>query len=152
MVPDRIEREILIDAPLEVVWAVVTEPEHIGSWFGDSAAIDLRPGGEAVLAWEEHGSFRARVEKVEPPYLFAFRWARPADTEPRAGNSTLVEFTLSAERESTRLRVVESGFAGLDGSEADKAKYFEGNTEGWRIELDELSEYASTQARVSGRR
>ena len=26
---DRIERTILIDAPADVVWAVVTEPEHI---------------------------------------------------------------------------------------------------------------------------
>jgi uncharacterized protein YndB with AHSA1/START domain len=149
MVPDRIEREILIDAPLEVVWAVVTEPEHVGSWFGDSAAIDLRPGGEALLTWQEYGSFRARVEKVEPPHVFAFRWSRPADTEPRAGNSTLVEFSLSGEGESTRLRVVESGFTELDGSEAEKAKYAEENTEGWRIELGELAEYASKQARVS---
>ena len=117
MVPDRIEREILIDAPLEVVWAVVTEPAHVGSWFGDSAAIDLRPGGEAMLTWEKYGSFRARVEKVEPPHVFAFRWSRPADTEPRPGNSTLVEFSLSGEGETTRLRVVESGFTELDGSD-----------------------------------
>src|SRR5262245_40624846 len=109
MVPEHIEREILIDAPLEVVWAVVTEPEHVGAWFGDDAAIELRPGGDMVLTWQEHGSFRARVEKVEPPHVFAFRWARPAGAEPRTGNSTLVELSLSAEGERTRLRVVESG-------------------------------------------
>src|SRR5688572_4099280 len=97
MVPEQIEREIVIDAPLEVVWGIVTEPEHVGSWFGDGAEIDLRPGGEAILSWEKYGSFRARVEKVEPPHSFSFRWARPAGVEPRAGNSTLVEFTLSAE-------------------------------------------------------
>jgi uncharacterized protein YndB with AHSA1/START domain len=152
MVPELIEREILIDAPLEVVWAVVTEAEHVGSWFGDDAAIDLLPGGRIVLTWEEHGSFLARVEKVEPPHVFAFSWARPADTEPQAGNSTLVEFSLRAEGEGTRLRVVESGFQELDGSEAEKSKYAEGNTEGWRVELGELAEYASTQGRVSGRR
>ena len=32
MVPERVEREILVDAPLGVVWAVITEPEHISSW------------------------------------------------------------------------------------------------------------------------
>ena len=64
MVPERIEREVLIEAPLEVVWAVVTDPEHVGGWFGDSAEIDLRPGGEAVLTWEKHGSALAVVEKI----------------------------------------------------------------------------------------
>ena len=49
MVPERIEREILIDAPLETVWAIVTEPQHVGTWFSNSAEIDLRPGGKATL-------------------------------------------------------------------------------------------------------
>jgi uncharacterized protein YndB with AHSA1/START domain len=148
MVPDRIEREILIDAPLDLVWTVVTEPEHVGEWFGDAATIDLRPGGEAVLTWDEHGSFRARVEKVEPPHTFSFRWARPADAEPAAGNSTLVEFNLSEEGEGTRLRVVESGFAELDGSEDEKAKHAEENTRGWKAELDDLRKYASKLVRA----
>src|SRR5688572_25822084 len=94
VVPERIEREVLIEAPLEVVWAVVTEPEHVGGWFGDSAEIDLRPGGDATLTWEEHGSVRARVESVDPPHTFSFRWARPVGAEPGEGNSTLVEFNL----------------------------------------------------------
>jgi len=62
---------------VETVWAIVTEPEHVGGWFSDSAEIDLRPGGEAILTWEEHGSARAWIEKVEPPHSFSFRWARP---------------------------------------------------------------------------
>lgn len=145
MVPERIEREIVIDAPLEVVWAIVTEPEHVGSWFSDAAEIDLRPGGEATLTWNEHGAARARVEKVEPPHLFSFRWARPVGAEPREGNATLVEFSLNAEGASTRLRVVESGFQELEGSEEEKARYAEGNNEGWEHELGDLLEYVSKQ-------
>lgn len=147
MVPEHIEREIVIDAPLEVVWAIVTEPAHVGSWFSDAAEIDLRPRGKAVLTWEKHGSALARVEKVEPPHLFSFRWARPVGAEPREGNSTLVEFSLSAEGAGTRLRVVESGFQELDGSEEEKTKYAEGNNEGWEHELGDLLEYVSTQIR-----
>ena len=41
MSADRIEREIEIEAPVDVVWAVVTEPHHIASWFTDSATLDL---------------------------------------------------------------------------------------------------------------
>lgn len=152
MVPERIEREILVEAPLDVVWAVVTQSEHVGRWFSDSAEIDLRPGGEATLAWEEHGTARAWVEKVEPPQFFSFRWARPVGAEPREGNSTLVEFSLTAEGEHTRLRVVESGFRQLEGSEAEKATYAEENTRGWKVELGELQEYVANQVRASTRR
>lgn len=151
MVPDRIEREIFIDAPLETVWAIVTEPEHVGAWFSDSAEIELRPGGDTTLTWEEYGSVRARVEKVEPPTSFSFRWARPVGAEPRTGNSTLVELSLSAEGEGTRLRVVESGFRELERSEEEKAKYAGENERGWEHELGELREYASTQMRPSAR-
>jgi uncharacterized protein YndB with AHSA1/START domain len=151
MVPDRIEREILIDAPLEVVWSVITEPEHVGGWFSDSAAIDLRPGGEVILTWEGHGTERWRVEKVDPPHFVSFRWMRAAHEQPGAelleGNSTLVEFSLVAEGEGTRLRVVESGFRQLEGSEEEKAKDAQEHESGWELELGQLREYVSTQVR-----
>ncbi len=152
MVPERIEREILIDAPLEVVWSVVTEPEHVSGWFSDSAEIDLRPGGQAILTWEEHGTVHGRVERVEPPNFFSFHWARGPGSEFREDNSTLVEFSLSAEGDGTRLLVVESGFPGLDGSEKEKSDDFEAHTRGWRLELDELSEYVSNRVRGQARR
>ena len=152
MVPDRIEQEVLIDAPLEIVWAVVTEPEHVAGWFSDLAEIDLRPGGEATLTWHEHGVARGRVERVEPPHVVAFRWARPLGAEPSEGNSTLVEFSLIEEGERTRLRVVESGFRALDGSDEEKATYAEGNTKGWTKELGELQGYVATLVQESATR
>jgi uncharacterized protein YndB with AHSA1/START domain len=152
MVPERIEREILIDAPLEVVWSVLTEPEHVSGWFSDSADIDLRPGGQAILTWEEHDTVHWRVERVDPPTFFSVHWVRAPGSELREGNSTLVEFSLSAEGDGTRLRVVESGFPELDGSEKEKSDDFEAHTRGWRLELDEMSEYVSKLARGQARR
>ena len=149
MVPDRIEQQILIDAPVEVVWEIVTDSAHVGGWFSDVAEIDLRPGGEARLTWKEHGVAHGQVEQVEPPKLFSFRWARPLGEVPRGGNSTLVEFTLTAEGDGTRLRVVESGFPELEGPEEEKAKYAEGNRQGWDAELDDLREYVSKHVRAS---
>jgi uncharacterized protein YndB with AHSA1/START domain len=81
------------------------------------------------------------VEAVEPPRRFAYRWAREADVEPRAGNSTLVELTLTPSGEGTRLRVVESGFREEDLSPEAQRKHAEGNTQGWVAELDELRDY-----------
>ncbi len=152
MVPERIEREILIEAPVEAVWAIVTEPEHVGSWFSNAAEIDLRPGGKAALTWDEHGTVRLQVEKVEPPHAFSFRWARPFETEPDEGNSTLVEFSLTAEGESTRLRVVETGFRELAFTEAEREKFAAENSRGWDFELGELVEYVTARMGSSARR
>ena len=151
MVPERIEREILIEAPRDVVWSVITEPEHVGRWFSDSAAIDLRPGGELTLTWDEHGPVYWRVGRIDPPRFVSFHWLRggqdPGDPEL---NSTLVEFSLAEEGQGTRLRVVESGFGGLAGSEEEKAQDAEEHRRGWELELDELRDYVSVHVRGSG--
>lgn len=150
MVPDQIEREIVIDAPVQRVWELITQAEHLGRWFGDAGAeIDLRPGGALVLRWAEHGTSRGRVVAVEPHSRFSYRWAPfkdPGGEEPVEGNSTLVEFTLAPAGDGTRLRVVESGFASLDTSDERRAQNVEGNTRGWELETDELREYAEKVA------
>jgi uncharacterized protein YndB with AHSA1/START domain len=145
MVPESIEREVLIEAPVELVWSIVTEPEHVGRWLSESVEIDLRPGGAALFTWDEYGAVRGRVERVEPPHVFAFSWVpEPAKSqEVVEGNSTLVEFRLSAEGESTRLRVVESGFRRLDGSEEANAMCAESHLGGWSRELSHLLEYVA---------
>ena len=157
MVPDRVEREILIDAPPDIVWSVITEAEHVGRWFSDSAAVDLRPGGELILTWDQHGAVYWRVERIDPPRFVSFRWLRPVPDASGADeliedNSTLVEFSLDAEGDATRLRVVESGFAELAGSEEENAKDAEEHRHGWELELDELRDYVSALVRGSARR
>ena len=146
MVHDEIERETFIAAPVERVWALITEAEHLGHWFGDAGAeIDLRPGGAIALRWDEHGTSRGRVVKVEPHARFSYRWAPfkdPGGDEPIEGNSTLVEFTLQPEGDGTRLRVVESGFASLATTDAQRAENHKGNSAGWEYETNELREYA----------
>jgi uncharacterized protein YndB with AHSA1/START domain len=147
---DSIEREVVIDAPVDRVWELVTKAEHLGRWFGDAGAeVDLRPGGAMELRWTDYGSSRGRIEAVEPQRLFAFRWAPfedPGGVDPTEGNSTRVEFTLSEEGQRTRLRVVESGFEALATSEEQREKNLEGNTDGWRMELGELQDYATRVA------
>lgn len=142
MIPERIEREIVIAAPVERVWAVVTQPEHVGSWFGDAGAeVDLRPGGVILIHWKEWGTGYGVVERVEPPRVFSWRGALLGHTEVRANNSTVVEFTLTPEGEGTRLRVVESGFRTLDLPADEALKQAEGNVDGWRIKTEELRAY-----------
>ena len=98
-----------------------------------------------AVRWTEYGTTRGRVVAVEPHTRFSYRWAPfedPSGDEPGEGNSTLVEFTLQPEGDGTRLRVVESGFASLATSEAQRQQNFKGNTEGWEFETGELRAYA----------
>ncbi|GAA2772382.1 SRPBCC domain-containing protein [Streptomyces showdoensis] len=127
-----IERETLIEAPVDRVWPLVAEP---GFWVADdgsTAGTVAREGETTVAKNERYGDFPVRVEKVQPPTYLAYRWASAFPGEElREGNSTLIEFTLTAEGDRTRLRVVESGFAALDGSDELRGGAFKDNTDGW---------------------
>ena len=92
MLPTVIAQEIVIDAPPELVWGVVTEPEQISQWYTDATELDLRPGGAGAFIWKEHGTVPLRVETVDKPSRFAFRWCYPEGAEPKTGNSIRVEF------------------------------------------------------------
>jgi uncharacterized protein YndB with AHSA1/START domain len=142
MAPDAIEREIVIDAPPAVVWAIVTEAQHLAGWFSDKAEIDPRPGGRMALTWDGHGTYEARVETLDPPRVFAFRW-QTREGEFSETNSTLVVMTLEPEDAGTRLRVVESGFATLPWAGEARARYADENAKGWVTELGELRDYAA---------
>ena len=145
MIPNAIEREVLIEAPLEVVWRVVTEPEQIKQWFADEAEVELRVGGNGRLRFRSGQSYSLQIEAVDPPRRFAFRWGQPEGPIVRADKSMLVEFTLQPEGAGrTRLRVVESGFDRIDWSDDEKRKYAEDHTRGWHTLLDRLRDYAPT--------
>ena len=136
--PDRIERTIELAQPPDQVWAALTTAEGLGTWFGNEAAIDLRPGGSARMSWADGTTVEMRVERVEEPAVFGFTWPifGLAEEDPRR---TYVEFTLEPAGSGTRLTVVESGFAQLPEDAYHKA--FDGNTDGWARELAELADY-----------
>jgi uncharacterized protein YndB with AHSA1/START domain len=143
---DWIEREIIIDASPHRVWAVLTEAEPVASWFGDPAAMDLRPGGRATFGRTGEGDFWAVIEHVAPPTVLSYRQARDAGTEPGEGTSTLVEFTLTETPVGTLLRVVESGFDSLHVSPDAQVKAAADGSQGWTDGLAQLKDYAERPA------
>lgn len=144
MVTVRIEQEVVIEAPVDIVWRTVTEPEQISQWFADRVELDPRPGGRGTLVFHNDGSNVVTaplvIEAMDAPTRFAFRWNHPEGETPEAGNSVLVEFTLTAEgSERTRLRVTESGLDGLSWPDADKSSYAREHNEGWEHFLGRLA-------------
>lgn len=150
MPADRIEREIDIDAPIDVVWAVITEPEHITRWFTDSADLDVREGADGRFGWEIEATGRAhvvnlRVERLDPPTYFSFRWQHPDGDDPTETNAPLVEFSLEARGDSTHLRLVESGLELIRRSDEARDTYFTEHSNGWTVIVGRLRDYAPTQ-------
>ena len=111
---DRVERRVLLEQPIEEVWAAVTEPARLSEWIGAAVDVELRAGGRGMARRADGATRRIRVEEVEPPRRFAFRWwpfERDGDVP---GPSTRVEFLLEeAPGPATRLTVTESGLPGV---------------------------------------
>jgi len=141
----RIEREIVIDAPIEVVWRTITEPDQISQWFADKVELEIEPGAHGYLRFGDQGG-PVVVEVVDRPTRFSFRWNHPAGEEPAAGNSLLVEFNLASAGEQTRVRVVEAGLDLLAWSTADKQRYADEHEAGWGDILDRLSRLLAGRA------
>jgi uncharacterized protein YndB with AHSA1/START domain len=137
---DSIERTILIAAPIERVWEIVTTPEHMGRWFGDAGAE--RAGDVIKMRWEEHGEVELRVVRSDAPTDFAYRW----DANVEGIGDTLVEFTLTTEDDRTRVTVIESGWGALRTSPDEQARLRAGNNGGWEHELGDLERYAQNVA------
>ena len=138
-----IERDILIEAPAEVVWRIITQPDQIRQWFADRVELVAEPGARGYLGFGDQGGPVA-VETVEAPARFSFRWNHPQGEEPVPGNSMLVEFTLIPEGpERTRLRVTESGHELRDWPGAEKQRYASEHQHGWGEFLDRLAAVAA---------
>jgi uncharacterized protein YndB with AHSA1/START domain len=139
MADQVIEREVLIEAPAEVVWRTITEPDQMSLWFADRVELVAEPGARGYVHFGDQGG-PVVVETVDPHTRFSFRWNHPLDEEPRDSNSMLVVFTLTPEGdERTRLRVTESGHELRDWPETEKQRYADEHQGGWTTFLDRLA-------------
>ena len=139
---DRVEEQVLLQAPRARVWRALTNAEELGTWFGmDLKGRTIAPGahvtGYFTSAANSHVQFDVIVEEMVPERRFSWRW-HPSAMDPAVDYSgeprTLVVFTLEdAPGGGTLLRVVESGFAALPA--ARRATAFAGNTRGWTAQL-----------------
>jgi uncharacterized protein YndB with AHSA1/START domain len=138
---DQIKREVFINASIQSVWELISQPAW---WVGDAPGPDkVQVDGSRVVADTKYGQFPVLIEQSEPPNYLACRWASsfPGE-EPKRENSTLVEFKLTSKDGGTFLKVVESGFSHLAISEQEQRKFFKGNVYGWEMQMEVLRKRA----------
>jgi uncharacterized protein YndB with AHSA1/START domain len=140
-----IEREIHIEATPEVVYEVITTPEHIARWWGfDVSFTDGRMRRERR---DGSGELVVPVEVIEadPPRRFVFRWLQPEGTAATVHNSFLVTFELVPAGAGTLLRLTEAGFREVGWEAAKLEAAYRDHSLGWDEYLARLAEYAAKQ-------
>jgi uncharacterized protein YndB with AHSA1/START domain len=161
---DRIEKEVVLRAPLERVWRAISDADEFGRWFGvrfdgpfvagTSVTGVITPttvDEDVARAQEPHAgkSDTWQIVAVEPQRRLAFRWhpyAVESGTDYSQEPTTLVEFTLTETNDGVLLRIVESGFEKIPAERRVSA--LEHNTEGWAKQTELVRKYLALSEKV----
>jgi uncharacterized protein YndB with AHSA1/START domain len=145
---DRIEKQIVLKAPVERVWHALTDTAEFGNWFRVKLSGKFVPGqsiaGAVLHPGYEHVTWTATIERMVPYRQFAWRWhphAIDSNKDYSHEPSTLVLFELSEVPGGTRLLVTESGFDGIPLERRETA--YRGNSEGWSIQMGNIERHVS---------
>src|ERR1041384_7117405 len=70
-----IERELHIEASPEVVFDVISSPQHIREWWRAETEIEPKAGSASELTWRDEASGRVKLVPItvvdaQPPRLF----------------------------------------------------------------------------------
>jgi len=138
-----IQEQVTIRAPRGRVWKALTTPSEFGAWFHATLSASEFRAGERVSAVStypkcEGMQFVLEIVETVPEERFTWRWSpglATSDDPP-----TTVTFTLEEVAGGTLVKVTESGFDRI--SLERRAKAFEDNTQGWKIQMQNLHNYA----------
>lgn len=143
---DRIEKQVMLDAPRSRVWRALTDVEQFNAWFGVVLTSPFTPGAAVSGTFPNpkyaHVRMTIWIERIEPELFFSFRWhpyAIEEGVDYSAEPTTLVAFTLEDIAGGTRLTVVESGFDAIP--ESRRAKAFAMDSNGWTAQMENIRKY-----------
>ena len=109
---DRIEHEVMIAAPPELVFAFLTIPELYARWMGREATLDPRPGGEYRVEVLSGNVALGEFIEVDPPHRLVWTWGWTDESQsPVPVGSTRIEVELVPDGDGTLLRFAHTGFA-----------------------------------------
>jgi uncharacterized protein YndB with AHSA1/START domain len=144
-----LEREIHIDAAPEVVFEVVTRPEHLKEWWPDDTDIEPVVGaeGHVVFGSTERADkvVPITVLEVDPPKRFVFRWDYDEGETPVKGNSMRVVFELEPVGDGTLVRLTETGFRERGWEAAVLEEAYRDHSSGWDYFVPRLGSYVDRE-------
>jgi uncharacterized protein YndB with AHSA1/START domain len=146
-----IEREIHVDATPEVVYEVISTPEHLREWWPDEAELEPVAGGTGVISFGDRSTPEANVVpltvvEADPPRRFSFRWVYDENESATAANSLLVTFDLVPSGAGTLVRFAETGFREKGWEAAVLEEQYRDHVTGWDYFLPRLVTYVAKLA------
>jgi len=143
-----IEREIHIEASPEVVYEVISTPEHLREWWPDEADLDPVPGGTGTVTFGTDIVEPIAVVEADPPRRFSFRWIADEGGPLTSNRSLLVTFDLAPVDGGTLLRFSETGFREKGWEAAVLEQQYAEHVAGWDHFLPRLVAHAARTARA----
>jgi uncharacterized protein YndB with AHSA1/START domain len=159
---DRIEKRVLLRAPLDRVWRAISDSKQFGNWFGvefdgpfvagtriTATLVPTKVDAEVVKSQKRYEGLRFEfsIERIEPMRHFSYRW-HPNAVDPNLDYSkeptTLVVFELEEVTGGTMLTITESGFDRIPLER--RAKAFAGNEQGWTAQTKLIEKYLALEA------
>ena len=142
-----IEKVIYLEASPEIVYEVVSSPEHVSRWWPDEAVYEPTAGsaGEIVFGDRTAGGAVVAFSVVEarPPQTFSFRWTHPMGDPATVDNSLLVTFALTPSGGGTMLTMTETGFRELGWEIAMLEEQYRDHVTGWDYFMPRLERYVA---------
>ena len=118
-----VEKKLQIKAPIEKVWAALTDPVRIGAWMDDdSVQVDLAIDGRYVFfGGETTGAFT----RIDAPRHLEYTWRQAGWS--KTWQDSLVKWTLRKSGNETLLSLVHTQFP----NEQESIDHNEGWDEYW---------------------
>jgi uncharacterized protein YndB with AHSA1/START domain len=141
-----IEREIHIEASPDIVYRVVSEPEHLSQWWPDEAELEPSTGGTGRISFVRPEGTKLEaltVVEADPPRRFAFRWTYDDGLVAAPDNSLLVTFDLTPSGGGTLLKMTETGFREMGWEAAVLEETYLEHSQGWDHFMARLDEYVT---------
>lgn len=132
-----IEKQLHINAPIERVWAALTDPATIGAWMEDETVItDLRVGGSyAIFGGDTTGSFSV----ITAPEKLEYTW-RQASWSVKWADS-IVRWELKPDGSGTWVHLTHKAFP-------NKAER-DSHDDGWDLYwLEPMQDWLESQAQT----
>ena len=141
---DRIEKKVVLRAPIDRVWRAISDSKQFGEWFRVKLEAPFAEGkkvkGKITIPNYEHLQFEMEIERIQPQNYFSYRW-HPYAIDPKTDYSkeptTLVEFELETVKDGTALTITESGFDKIPASR--RAEAFRSNDNGWTGQAKQIA-------------
>jgi uncharacterized protein YndB with AHSA1/START domain len=102
--PFRLDREIVVAAPLGLVFRYFTDNERWARWWGAGSTIDATPGGTVLIRHPNGVEVAGHVVTVDPPHVIAFTYGYKSGA-PIPEGASLVTIRLAQHDEGTHVHL-----------------------------------------------